>query len=225
MKRSQINRTIEEMKALCQKHQFLLPPWAFWAPLDWKGRAEQCREIIENALGWDVTDFGSGRFEERGLALFTLRNGNAKTGHSKTYAEKIMMVGEDQETPLHFHWQKTEDIIARGGGNLVFELRNSVSDDTFNNHPVTVYVDGVRRAVGSGAKLILRPGESIYMEQRLFHCFYAEAGSGTALVGEVSRVNDDETDNNFCGGAPRYPEIIEDKLPVHLLCNEYTAYV
>lgn len=225
MKRSEINSVIAEMKALCREHHFMLPPWAFWSPVDWKGKAGACREIVGNGLGWDVTDFGSGRFDECGLTLFTLRNGNTSTGHKKTYAEKIMMVREDQETPLHFHWKKMEDIIVRGGGNTIFELFNSVSDDEYNHEPVRVCVDGVERTVEAGSKLILGPGESICMEHRLFHRFYAEAGSGTSLVGEVSQVNEDATDNNFLGGLPRFPDIEEDKAPLHLLCTDYGAYL
>ena len=33
-------------------------------------------EIRDNQLGWDITDFGQGRFEELGLVVFTIRNGN-----------------------------------------------------------------------------------------------------------------------------------------------------
>jgi D-lyxose ketol-isomerase len=226
MKRSEINRVIEEMKGLFEKHQFQLPPWAYRSPEDWKGKAEECDEIIENALGWDVTDFGSGCFDECGLAVFTLRNGNVKTGHIKTYAEKIMMVRENQVTPVHFHWQKMEDIIVRGGGNLVFELFNSIADDKYDEErSVTVRIDGIKRTVEAGSKVILHPGESICMERRLFHKFYGEEGTPTVLVGEVSQVNDDDTDNNFYGGLPRYPEIEEDEKPIHLLCTEYKAYI
>jgi len=33
-----------------------------------------------------------------------------KKGIGKSYAEKIMVVDSDRETPMHFHWAKTEDI-------------------------------------------------------------------------------------------------------------------
>lgn len=37
-------------------------------------------------------------------------------------AEKIMIVREGQVTPYHFHWYKMEDIINRGGGNLINKI-------------------------------------------------------------------------------------------------------
>jgi hypothetical protein len=36
---------------------------------------EEWREVRDLQLGWDITDFGSGRFQETGLTLLTLRNG------------------------------------------------------------------------------------------------------------------------------------------------------
>ena len=225
MKRSEINSIIRDMKSHLEKHHFMLPPWAYWTPRDWKGKAQDCGEIIENALGWDVTDFGSGRFKECGLAVFTMRNGNLKRGGRKTYAEKVMLVDENQETPMHFHWHKMEDIIVRGGGNLLLEMYGSVADDKVSDDPVTVSVDGIKQTVEAGGRVVLKPGQSICLEQRLFHRFYGEPGHGKVLVGEVSQVNDDETDNNFLGGAPRFPKIDEDEAPVHLLCNEYRAHL
>jgi D-lyxose ketol-isomerase len=228
MKRSQINRIITEMKNLCIENHFLLPPWAFWGPKDWKGKADECSEIFENGLGWDVTDFGDGRFDEYGITLFTLRNGNVKTGHAKPYAEKIIMIRENQTIPLHFHWKKMEDVIVRGGGNLMLEIYNSVSDDEINHEPVDLVVDGIKRTLDGGSKLVLQPGESMCMEPRLFHRFTAEPGSGTVLVGEVSYVSDEATDNNFYGDSashPRFPSIEEDEAPLHLLCNDYQKYI
>ena len=124
MKRSEINQLIIESKAFFNQMNFKLPPWAFWGPNDWKGKYETCSEVIDNMLGWDLTDFGSGDFHKVGLILFAVRNGNIKKDN-KPYAEKAMIVEELQETPMHFHWSKMEDIINRGGGNLVIELYDS----------------------------------------------------------------------------------------------------
>ena len=225
MKRSEINGIITEMKELCREHRFMLPPWAFWSPQDWKGKADSCREIIDNGLGWDVTDFGDGRFDEYGVTLFTIRNGNARTGHAKTYAEKIIMQYENQNIPLHFHWKKMEDIIVRGGGNIIVEAFNSVSDDEVNHEPVQLCVDGIKRTVDAGSKLVLHPGESVCMEQCVFHRFYVEPGGGISLIGEVSQVSDERSDNNFYVETPRFPDIEEDESPIHLLSNDYQAYV
>ena len=55
----------------------MLPEWADWLSEKWKGTYDKCYEIIDNKLGWDITDFGSGEFKKQGLSLFTIRNGCA----------------------------------------------------------------------------------------------------------------------------------------------------
>ncbi len=225
MKRSEVNRIIERTKEFFAEHRFALPPWAFWGPRDWQGKGRECAEIVNNMLGWDITDFGSGEFERRGLTLFTLRNGRAGDETGKTYAEKIMVAEEEQETPLHFHWFKMEDIINRGGGNLVVELYNSTPDEDLADTPVRVKTDGVERTVEAGGKVILKPGESICLEPGMYHRFYGEKGKGPVLIGEVSRVNDDNKDNRFHAPIGRFPALEEDEEPVHLLVTDYAKYV
>jgi D-lyxose ketol-isomerase len=224
MKRSEINALIRDSVAFFSEMNFKLPPWAFRSPEDWKGTYVSCSEIVDNMLGWDLTDFGSGDFHERGLILFTIRNGNVKKDN-KNYAEKIMIVEELQETPTHFHWSKMEDIINRGGGNLVIELWNSGTDETITDGIVTVKVDGIKRRVPAGGKVILTPGESICLEQRLYHRFYGEPGKGKVLVGEVSAVNDDTSDNRFVETIGRFPGIEEDDKPLYLLVSDYWNYL
>jgi D-lyxose ketol-isomerase len=162
-------------------------------------------------------------FTGRGLILFAIRNGNIRKD-KKPYAEKIMIVEEMQETPAHFHWSKMEDIINRGGGNLVIELWNSTPEEELSNEPFTVKTDGVLRKLLPGDKIILTPGESICLVQGLYHRFYGEAGKGKVLVGEVSAVNDDNTDNRFNPPVGRFPEIEEDEAPLHLLVSDYHKY-
>ena len=224
MKRTEINQLIAESIAFFDSMNFKLPPWAYWKPEDWKGKYETCSEIVDNMLGWDLTDFGCGDFHKRGLILFTIRNGNMKTD-KKPYAEKVMIVEEMQETPMHFHWSKMEDIINRGGGNLVIELYNSEGDHQFSNKTIKVKTDGVLRTVEPGGKIILAPGESICLYQGLFHCFYGEPGKGKVFVGEVSAVNDDTNDNNFFEPVGRFPDIEEDEQPLFLLVSDYQKYL
>jgi hypothetical protein len=174
-------------------------------------------------LGWDLTDFGSGDFDKVGLLLFTLRNG--RIGRDvKPYAEKAMIVDENQETPLHFHWSKMEDIIVRGGGRLVMQLWASTPDEGLSEASVRLRVDGVSRELPAGASLVLSPGESVCLERGIYHRFYAEAGSGRVLAGEVSAVNDDKTDNRFYKPAGRFPEIEEDEAPYRFLVSDYERY-
>lgn len=223
MKRSEINHLIAESQQFFAEQNFKLPVWGYWNATDWKGKALECAEIEQNMLGWDLTDFGSGNFHQRGLILFTIRNGNPRKD-KKPYAEKIMIVEELQETPMHFHWSKMEDIINRGGGNLVIELYNSDANDEFTNEPVKVKIDSIERTVAPGGKVIVYPGESICLTQGLYHRFYGEAGKGKVLVGEVSAVNDDTNDNRFYEPIGRFPDIEEDVQPTQLLASDYLKY-
>ncbi len=224
MKRSEINARIRDAEVFFAAMNFRLPPWAARNPDDWRARGESDAEIVGNMLGWDLTDFGSGDFARRGLFLFTMRNGAARRD-AKPYAEKIMIVGEEQETPLHFHWSKMEDIINRGGGNLVLQLFGSTSDEGLSPEAVQVRVDGITRRVEAGGQVVLLPGESICLAPGLYHRFFGEKGAGRILVGEVSAVNDDNSDNRFFESVGRFPDIEEDEAPYRLLVSDYRNYL
>jgi len=221
MKRSEINRNIALAKELLDEYRFALPKWAYWSPEQWKKAGPEALEIKECMLGWDITDFGLNDFSKQGLTLFTIRNGNlAKPENEKTYAEKIMLVQVNQITPMHFHWAKMEDIINRGGGELVIELYNSTPDEELDKtNDVKVSIDGIVHTVKPGGTVRLQPGESITLTRGMYHKFWAEKAN--CIVGEVSMVNDDTKDNRFHEPLGRFPEIDEDEPPLHLLCNEY----
>ncbi len=222
MKRSEVNALMREAIRFIRAHKFMLPSFAFWTPAQWKEKGHEADEIRDCRLGWDITDFGLGRFHRFGLILFTIRNGRpADRRYPKCYAEKLMIVEERQLTPMHFHWGKAEDIIVRGGGNLVIQLFNSTPREGLARTPLTVSLDGVRRTLKAGSKVTLTPGESICLPRRLYHKFWAEPGKGKVLVGEVSAVNDDQKDNRFYEPIGRFPTIEEDQAPLHLLCSEY----
>jgi D-lyxose ketol-isomerase len=225
MKRSEINAVMRDADAFIKRQGFHLPPFAYWSPEDWTSKGEEVEEIVMHHLGWDITDFGQGDYRKRGLCLFTLRNGaseNLLRHQGKLYAEKIMVVDVDQVTPLHFHWSKVEDIINRGGGKLVIQLYNSTPDEQLAQGDVTVSIDGVKRVVKAGNTVALNPGESITLPAHLYHEFWGE--ESRVLVGEVSLVNDDNTDNRFYEPAGRFPTIEEDEAPLYLLCNDYSQY-
>lgn len=222
MKRSEINRLISGSIQFLNRHNFLLPPFAHWSADTWRNLDATCNEIVENSLGWDITDFGHGDFQGTGLVMFTLRNGRlGQDGISKPYAEKALITLEGQVTPFHFHWKKMEDIINRGGGNLLIQLYNSTADGGFADTAVTVQVDGMRKVVSAGSVLCLKPGESITLPPGLYHKFWGESGFGTVLLGEVSTVNDDTVDNRFYESVGRFPSIDEDEPPRYLLSFEY----
>lgn len=221
MKRSQINHLLRDAIEFCEKMNFKLPPYAFWSPIDWQDKGSEYDEIRANMLGWDITDYGHDNFRNLGLVLFTLRNGNMiNSQFNKPYAEKILIVEENQIAPMHFHWSKMEDIINRGGGNLMIELYNADLTDGLANTSVTAIVDGRRFIVPAGTVIRLKPGESVTLPQKQYHKFWAEAGYGKVLIGEVSMVNDDNIDNCFLEPMGRFPEIEEDEPVLYPLCNE-----
>lgn len=222
MKRSEINAILRETIDFLDKMNFKLPPFAYFSAEKWKTLGSEYDEIRENMLGWDITDYGHGDFNKCGLFLFTIRNGNLNNKkYKKPYAEKLLISRENQYSPMHFHWNKMEDIICRGGGNLIVEVYNATSDDRLADTPVTVNLDGCVKTVPAGTKLRLTPGESITLPPRQYHAFWGEEGHGTVLIGEVSMVNNDNTDNRFYEPQSRFSEIVEDEPPLYLLCNEY----
>jgi D-lyxose ketol-isomerase len=225
MKRSEVNTILLEAATFIAEHRFHLPPFASWTPENWKSKGLEVAEIFEHGLGWDVTDFGSDDFEKTGLFLFTIRNGNIadlERGTGKVYAEKLLVVAEGQVTPAHFHNRKTEDIINRGGGTLALELHWANDQDGLSGREVSVTCDGVKRNLSAGGIVRLEPGESITLPTRLYHKFWAEGAR--VLVGEVSTVNDDQTDNHFLEPVGRFPKIEEDIAPTHLLVGDYERF-
>ena len=223
MKRSEINTLIREFEAVLREHRFALPPFQSFTPEEWLEKGSEYDGIRDNMLGWDLTDFGSGDFYSCGLYLITLRNGNPHRGRDpKPYAEKIMMLRGGQTCPCHFHWMKMEDIINRGGGNVVFRLWNAGADELPDRTaPVTVHRDGRTYTVPAGDEVVIRPGESLTLYPGCYHEFTVKAGEPYALIGEVSMCNDDEADNRFENPTGRFPDIEEDEPPYRLLCNEY----
>ena len=225
MKRSTINTIMRRADDFIRARGYYLPPFAYWTPAEWRARGPEAREIVEAGMGWDITDFGKGDFERYGLFLFTVRNGrpqNWARRSGKLYCEKLLIAEDGQATPMHFHWAKMEDIINRGGGALAIQLYNAAPDDSLAETPVRVSLDGVERELPAGTTLRLAPGESITLPQRLYHTFWAEGG--TALIGEVSLVNDDTADNRFLEDIGRFPAIQEDEPPLYLLVTDYAAY-
>ncbi len=222
MKRSQINQAIRRMQEIVRQHGVALPPFCNWTPEDWKQKNHEYDEIRDNMLGWDITDYGEDRFDELGFTLITLRNGNVKKEkYKKTYAEKLLMIEDGQYAPMHFHFSKMEDIINRGGGNVLIRVYNSTPEGEFADTNVLVLSDGREYTVPAGTQVRLTPGESITIYPYLYHDFTVETGTGAVLLGEVSMCNDDVSDNRFYEKLGRFPSVEEDETPIRLLCNEY----
>ncbi|MDU9005367.1 D-lyxose/D-mannose family sugar isomerase [Sedimentitalea todarodis] len=227
MKRSGINKIMAEADDMIRSHGFCLPPFAYWTPDQLKARKADVGHVIGARCGWDITDYGDGRFDEMGLFLFTLRNGllaDLQRGGGMCYAEKLLISRQDQLSPMHTHVIKAEDIINRGGATLVVELFGSDDEGRFaGDRGGTVWLDGIRHSYGPGEKLQLHPGESVTLRPGDWHAFWGEGGD--VLIGEVSTVNDDETDNIFREPIGRFAEIEEDEAPMHLLVSDYCKWL
>ncbi len=223
MKRSEINATIRAADGFIRSYGFRLPPFAYWSPAEFRARKADASRIIDARLGWDITDYGLGQFAQQGLFLFTARNGQAADlakGSGMVYAEKIMISRQDQMCPMHRHISKAEDIINRGGGTLVVELFQSAPDGSIDEKAaIAVLTDGIERRLPAGGKLKLQPGESVTLLPGVWHGFWAEGSD--VLIGEVSTVNDDVTDNVFREQIGRFAAIEEDEPPLHLLVADY----
>ncbi len=227
MRRSRINDIIREGDAFIRSFGYTLPPFAYLPPADMKARWAELDGIVSARLGWDITDYGEGRFDEMGLFLFTARNGNADdlaTGRGMLYAEKIMISRKDQLSPMHRHVVKAEDIINRGGGTLALRLFASAPDGSIDrSSPLSVTTDGMERKVEAGDVVRLGAGESITLLPGVWHAFWGEGAD--VLIGEVSTVNDDLTDNVFEQPIARFSDIEEDEEPLRLLVSDYDTWV
>lgn len=226
MKRSRINTIMAEADAMIRHYGFVLPPFASWTPDQFRARSD-AQAIIDGRMGWDITDYGQGNFDALGLFLFTLRNGrlaDLQRGGGMCYAEKLLISRQDQLSPMHTHVIKAEDIINRGGATLVVELYGSDDHGAFAaDRGGHVFCDGIARAYAPGEKLRLAPGESVTLMPGDWHAFWGDGGD--VLIGEVSTVNDDVTDNIFVDPIGRFADIEEDEAPTHLLVNDYEKWL
>ena len=228
MKRSRINDIMAAADEMIRGFGFTLPPFAYWTPDDFRVKVldGSARRIAEARNGWDITDYGQGDFDRLGLFLFTLRNGflaDLERGRGMVYAATLLLSRPAPISPMHTHVIKSEDIINRGGATLAIELCGS--DETGacdGDRGVRVFTDGLEREVEAGGILRLAPGESITLMPGDWHAFWGEGGD--VLIGEVSTVNDDVTDNIFREPIGRFSEIDEDVAPTHLLVSDYDRW-
>ncbi|MEL7165802.1 MAG: D-lyxose/D-mannose family sugar isomerase [Pseudomonadota bacterium] len=227
MKRSTINNIMGDADEMIRSFGFVLPPFAGWSPEEFRARKGDAAHVISARCGWDITDYGAGKFDEMGLFLFTLRNGllsDLLGGGGMCYAEKLLISRQDQLSPMHTHLIKAEDIINRGGATLVVELFGSDDDGNYaEDRGGAVMCDGIARPYGPGEKLRLAPGESVTLRPGDWHAFWGDGGD--VLIGEVSTVNDDETDNIFVTPIGRFANIEEDEAPEHLLVSDYADWL
>ena len=227
MKRSEINAAIDTARAELQKQNITLPCFAYFTPEEWEAKKDSCANVFAVMLGWDVTDFDTDDFAHQGCVLFTVRNGSPD-GAGVPYAEKYLIFNDApaQAIPLHFHFKKTEDIINRAGGVMCIEVYNSTPDgDLDRESDVTFYTDGIKNVVPAGTVVEITTGNSITLTPGLYHRIFAKAGTGMLIAGEVSSINDDNTDNRFYAPTNRFCGVEEDEAPRYILANEYDKFI
>lgn len=225
MKRSEIDKEIDWAIGACEKLRCALPAFAYWTPAQWKEKEADTAYLRKVAMGWDVTDYNSGDFDNIGAVLFTLRNGEVdhpETG--RVFCEKYIAMKAGQLLPCHFHYFKTEDIINRAGGTLrVFVWNSTPEFDGYQKDlkgDVHLRCDGVPVTVPAGGYVDVKVGDSITLTPFIYHAFIAVPTDGDLIVGEVSRVNDDAADNRF-NPPVNLPPIVEDAPARHQLCGGY----
>ena len=222
MKRSHIQSAIGWAKDLLRENGFALPMFAHWTMEEWKARKTEAATIIKTMRGWDVTTFGHDDFAQMGAVLFTIRNGLPDGSAGCPYAEKLILMKEGQVLPNHCHAQKTEDIINRGGGVLLIKVYNSLPDGSVDREgDVRILMDGIESTVPAGTEVEVTRGNSMTIYPGLYHLFTPKPGCGDLIVGEVSSINDDNTDNYFEDPRLRFVPVEEDEAVTVPLCNEY----
>ena len=80
-----------------------------------------------------------------------------------------MMTLPGQISPNHFHWNKMEDIINRGGGNVIFRLWNATKDEQLDTTDVKVFSDGRCYTVPAGSDIVIAPGQSLTLYPYYYH--------------------------------------------------------
>ena len=250
MKRSLVNSSIRFAKELLEKHNIRLPDFGYWTLDEWKSHKDELDTIKQVMLGWDLTDHGLGRFDVIGCTLFTIRNGllhDPSVG--VPYAEKLLIFQDGQRLPIHFHGFKTEDIINRAGAPMYIKLWNTVKREDVGgdvheivlsadgvpvesvdrvpvDSDVEVYMDGIKHVFKAGEEILIYPGNSITIPPGLAHTFGVKKGAGDLVCGEVSKINDDNTDNYHIElQAKQWADIYEDEPILHPRCNEYERVI
>ena len=66
IKRSDVNRIMRESDKFIRSFGYIMPPFAYWSPAEFKARKTEASWIVDHHMGWDITDYGLGDFSETG---------------------------------------------------------------------------------------------------------------------------------------------------------------
>ena len=105
MKRSEINKALKELEAMCAEYKCYLPPFCGFTPEQWKHIGHEYDEVRDCMLGWDITDYGLGDFDK--CRLFAHHHPERQPQawpdkYPKVYAEKLLYLRESQYCPEPF---------------------------------------------------------------------------------------------------------------------------
>lgn len=145
MKRSEINKALNDAIACFKAAKWALPPHP----------------------RWDVTDHGLGQFDKVGIVLVNL-------AEQLEYCEKIIYIKMQQVIPMHAHGKKKEDIICRNG-RLSIELWARHPERTAKGEVFSLHRNGEKIEVRSGEPFILEAGERVTIVPGVYHAFWAES--------------------------------------------------
>lgn len=142
MKRSTVNKAINQATEFFTKNGWTLPP----------------------SPKWDVTDFGLGNFSRQGLVLINLAD-------EPEYCEKLMYARKGQTTPCHAHKKKKEDIISRKGA-LAVQVWAGEPDSHDSGFKFSIQINGEAKTVLHGETIHLNSGERVTLVPGVYHEFY-----------------------------------------------------
>jgi D-lyxose ketol-isomerase len=225
MKRSEINRRIEEAIDFIGKAGIVLPYHAHWNFKSWYQNGDLAEELRKRAIGWNITDFGSDNFLKTGVILYTPSNGIfdpvTNTPLDQTYAHRYFILRDGQEIMTEHHATKIEDIIVFAGAELKVELHNVGPNEELDTaKEVRIMRNRIWESCTPGTVITLVSGERIRFEPRHYHRPWGYGGA--VLVEEVSMVTDDLKESRHLPEAKPmvFAQIEEDAQPIYLLCTE-----
>lgn len=67
-----MNQALKEMELMLNERCFHLPKFCHFTPEYWQQLGHEYDEIRDNMLGWDISDYGLGCFEDVGFSLITI---------------------------------------------------------------------------------------------------------------------------------------------------------
>lgn len=228
LKRSFIDEKIEQAIDLIKRRGYPVPEFFFWTKEDWKTKSREYQEIVDTDMGWDITDFGSGDFNRRGLLLFNVRNGRqGDVRYPKVYAERICFTLPGQDNPPHWHKSKMEDLINYGDSPLYMQLFNVDPEGQMDTESdVLVQLSGRRFKIKAGEAVEIRPGQSLTLTPGIIHQGVAgpdsQPADGMGFLIEISSVTNDTGDNIYLDDKTQWPvEVIEDIGAKYCRVREY----